>query len=191
MSCRNAIRTLTFACCLAASTLANYAANADGGRLVHVERVDGFTISIFVAPDPPRVGPIDVSVLLQRGDDDAIADDAQVAVSMQQAGDATAFVSGPATREQATNKLLRSAWLELPAAGRWSGTVHCSIGERDFTVPFTIEVGESPPAWTAIAPWFLWPVAVIALFGVHRLLQRQRKNPRSDRSRPEGRLLQQ
>jgi hypothetical protein len=190
MSGRTAIRTVTFACCLLGGALASCTANADGGRLVHVERVDGFTISIFVAPDPSRVGPIDVSVLLQHDGDDAVVDDAQVAISMQQAGNATASVSGPATREQATNKLLRSAWLDIPALGEWNGIVHCTFDTRSATIPFTIEVSEALPAWTAIAPWFLWPVALIALFGVHRLLQRQRKNPRGDRSRPEGRELQ-
>lgn len=188
MTGRVASRGLVSACCLLGAMITSRAACADGGRLVHVERVDGFIISIFVAPAPPRAGPIDVSVLLQRADDDTVIDDAQIAVSMQQASDSSMAVSGPATREQATNKLLRSAWLDIPAAGEWKGVVHCSIADRSITAPFTIEVSQALPAWTMLAPWFLWPIIIVLLFGVHRFLRR-RKNPRSDRSRPEGRLL--
>ena len=184
-------RVLLAVCCLGFFVGTSPTTCADGGRLVGVERANGWLISIFVAPDPPRVGAVDVSVLLQREGDNALIEDADVAVSLHLHNETSQAVSGPATHEQATNKLLRSALLPLPTAGRWQGIVHCAAEGQEAEVEFSIDVAESLPAWTAIAPWFLWPIGIIALFGVHRLLQRQRKKRRSDQSRPEGRLLQQ
>ena len=181
---------MLFVCCLLFSMTPSRAAMADGGRLIGVERIDEFVISIFVAPDPPRVGVIDLSVLIQRESDNAVVEDADVAVSMALATESTGSVSGPATREQATNKLLRSAWLTIPAAGQWRGVVHITVAASKVEAPFVVEVFEAPPAWTALAPWFLWPFAIVLLFGVHRFLL-QCENPRSDRSRPEGRSLHQ
>jgi len=179
---------MLFVCWLLLSMASSRTATADGGRLIGVERIDGFVISIFVAPDPPRVGLVDLSVLIQRESDNTVVEDADVAVSMAFAGESTGSVSGPAMREQATNKLLRSAWLTIPTAGQWRGVVHITAAAKKVEAPFVVEVAEAPPAWTAVAPWFLWPLAIVLLFGMHRFLLR-RKNPRSDRSRPEGRSL--
>lgn len=167
---------MLFVCCLLFSMTPSRTAMADGGRLIGVERIDGFVISIFVAPDPPRVGVIDLSVLIQRESDSAIVEDADVAVSMALSTEFTGSVSGPATREQATNKLLRSAWLTIPTAGQWRGVVHITVAANKVEARFVVEVVEAPPAWRTIAPWVLWPFAIVFLFGAHRfLLQRNTK----------------
>lgn len=149
-------------------------AQADGGRLVRVERTHGWIVSIFAAPDPPRVGPIDVSVLVQEEATGKVVADAKIAVALTSQSDPSTTLSAPASRQQATNKLLQSALLVAPVAGDWLGTIHCSAGTDTAEIPFALRVDEASPAWTKLAPWFLWPLAAAAVFVAHRTLDRNR-----------------
>jgi hypothetical protein len=151
---------------------------ADGGRLVRIERTNGWIVSIFVAPDPPRVGTVDVSVLVQDSTNGSVIADADIAVTLTAGGDAEGVTtSAPASRNQATNKLLQSALLEASTSGDWKGTIHCSIGSRRAEIPFELQIAAAPPAWTKLAPWFLWPFAATAIFCAHRAMARKRKSP--------------
>jgi hypothetical protein len=148
-------------------------ARADGGRLVRVERAHGWIVSIFVAPDPPRVGPIDVSVLVQEEASGTVVADAEIAVTLTSQSDPSIALSAPASRQQATNKLLQSALLIAPSPGDWLGTIHCSAGSEQAEIPFALQVDAASPAWTKVAPWFLWPLAAAAVFVAHRTLGRK------------------
>ncbi len=150
-------------------------ARADGGRLVRVERMHGWIVSVFVAPDPSRVGPVDVSVLVQEEASGSVISDAEIAVTLTAASDAKgATTSAPASRTQATNKLLQSALLTASSAGDWQGTIDCRVGNAKAEIPFTLQIAAAPPAWTKLAPWILWPLAAAAIFVVHRTLGRKR-----------------
>ncbi len=149
-------------------------AQADGGRLVRVERTQGWIVSIFVAPDPPRMGPIDVSVLIQEEASGTVVANAEIAVAFTFQSDPSIALSAPASRERATNKLLQSALLVAPSAGDWQGTIHCSVGSEQAEIPFALQVEAAPPAWANVAPWFLWPLAAAAVFVAHRTLGRRR-----------------
>jgi hypothetical protein len=148
---------------------------ADGGRLVRVERTNGWIISVFVAPDPPRVGPVDVSVLVQEEASGSVIADADIAVTLTADDDAEgATTSAPASRSQATNKLLQSALLTASSAGDWQGTIDCRVGNARAEIPFTLQIASAPPVWTKLAPWILWPFAAVAIFVAHRTLGRKR-----------------
>jgi hypothetical protein len=149
-------------------------ARADGGRLVRVERAHGWIVSIFVAPDPPRVGPIDVSVLVQEEASGTVVADAEIAVTLNSLSDPSIALSAPASRQQATNKFLQSALLVAPGAGDWLGTIHCSAGNDKAEITFSLQVDAAPPAWTKVAPWFLWPLAAAMVLVAHRTLARKR-----------------
>jgi hypothetical protein len=145
------------------------AARADGGRLVRVGRTNGWIVSVFVAPDPPRVGPVDVSVLVQEEATGSVIADADIAVTLTVGGDAEgATTSAPASRTHATNKLLQSALLEASSAGDWQGTIDCRAGNTKAEIPFTLQIAAATPAWTKLAPWILWPFAAAAMFVAHR-----------------------
>jgi hypothetical protein len=152
----------------------NQHAQADGGRLIRVERSHGWIVSIFAAPDPPRVGPIDVSILVQEKATGTVVADAEIAVTLTSLRDTNVTLSAPASRQQATNKLLQSALLVAPSVGDWQGIVHCSAGNSNAEIPFTLQIDAAPPAWTKLAPWFLWPLAAAAVFVAHRTLGRRR-----------------
>ena len=148
---------------------------ADGGALVHVENIGEQRISIFVAPNPLRAGPVDVSVLVQQADGGAVIHDAQIAVALHSKEAGAIPVSSSASHAAATNKLLQAALLDLNVPGRWQGEVACSIAGERHTIPFTLEAGPPLPAWRTLWPWFLWPVGAIALFGAHRALAAARR----------------
>ena len=171
--CCRKVLSLLCACSLALGTPTN--AHAAGGALVHVENAGEQRVSIFVAPNPLRAGPVDVSVLVQQADGGAVLHDAEIAVTLRSDAAGAIPVSGPATHAAATNKLLQSAWLELNVPGRWQGEVVCSVAGERRTIPFTLEAGPPLPPWRTLWPWFLWPVGAIALFGAHRALAAARR----------------
>jgi hypothetical protein len=156
------------------ATLLGEIAAADGGRLVRIERTQGWIVSIFVTPDPPRVGPLDVSVLVQDGASGQVVADAEIAVTLTLQTDHDLAISAPVSRRQATNKLLQSALLEVASPGDWQGIVHCRAGDRTAEIPFALQVAEAPPTWSKLALWFLWPIAAALLFVAHRAIGRQR-----------------
>jgi hypothetical protein len=169
---------------LLALTLAVSAHNhtqADGGRLLDSVRSNGLLVTIFAAPDPPRAGLIDVSVLLQNDSNSAVIADAEIAVTLRSTSQPDLAVSAPAIRSQATNKLLQSALIELPHAGAWNGTIHCIADGKSAAVSFALNVAESPPAWRSLAGWILWPIAVLAIFVVHRRLAPKIENRSRER----------
>jgi hypothetical protein len=148
-------------------------ADADGGRLLRTVKAGDWRVSIFAAPDPPRVGLVDIGVLLQDDSTGAVVADAEIAVTIRakEQHDGTPLAAcAAATREQSTNKLLESALIDLPSAGAWDGTIDVAVDGRTASIPFELTVSPGPPPWRALAPWVLWPGAVIALFAAHRRL---------------------
>ncbi len=126
---------------------------ADGGTLRLRERAGDFQISVFTSPEVLRVGPIDISVLVQDADTGRVRLDVPVQVELHQldspktAGDRPNFVSAagqngtvpfagagfesttgvllekPADIATATNKLFQAAQFDIPVPGRWSAEI--------------------------------------------------------------------
>jgi hypothetical protein len=114
-------------------------------------------------------------VLVQDAASGGVIDDAEIVVTLTAGEDAEDLTtSAPANRNQATNKLLQSALLEAPSAGGWQGIIHCSVGNTRAEIPFALQIATASPAWTKLAPWFLWPSAAVAIFVTHRALGRKR-----------------
>ncbi|QDT75599.1 hypothetical protein [Lacipirellula limnantheis] len=176
MTCQPRRRSIATALlALTATVCGGEPIRADGGRLVRVERINGWIVSVFVTPDPPRVGPIDVSVLVQAEASGSVIADADIAVTLTAAGDAEGVTtSAPSSRDQATNKLLQSALLNASSPGDWQGTIDCRVGNAKVEIPFPLQIVAAPPAWTKLALWILWPFAAAAIFVAHRMLGRKR-----------------
>src|SRR5262245_4993963 len=104
-------------------------ARADGGTVRFSGQRDGFRVTVFTAPTPPRVGPIDVSVLVQDAASAATRSDVPVLVHAHPVGRPAQRIGGPATVEAATNKLYRAAVLELSESGPWR--VEVAVGEEE------------------------------------------------------------
>jgi hypothetical protein len=160
---------------LLASLLALCAqAQADGG-LVQIHQTAGrFVVTVFAAPNPPRVGPVDISVLAQDRLDGRAALDGEVIVRLRSEGGIT--VVGRATRNVARNELLYSAIMNLPEAGQWELEVTIMQGESKASVLGRIMVAQPGPFllsyWRSLSlPWI-----IVALFAMNRWLKRRSAN---------------
>jgi hypothetical protein len=146
------------------------AALADGGTVRFSALRDGKTVTVFTSPTPPCTGIVDVSIFVQDAGSGQPISDLPITVRAHsiRSGERISF---PATTEAATNKLMRSALLELPEPGTWHVVV------EGFTPPveFDLEIAEPLPAWLEMWPWICWPVVPIALFCVHQGVMKMQK----------------
>ena len=150
---------------------------ADGG-LVRVSQVAGpFTVSVFTSPTPLRVGPVDISVLVQDAANGDVLDDAAVTVTLRPRNGTATPVSAAATRAQATNKLLYAALLPLPAAGAWEIEVAVTWRGASATLPFAVDADPPLPPWRAYWPYLTLPLAGIAVYALHQWLTLRRRGP--------------
>ncbi len=144
---------------------------ADGGTVQLSERQGGYQVTVFTAPAPLRVGPVDVSVLVQHPDTGAPIPEAQVTLRAWPRGRADEALCVPATEEAATNKLFRAAVFDLPEPGRWEMEVSIEGPFGEARVRFEAEAAEPLPRWLSLWPWYSWPFGVIVLFGIHQGLK--------------------
>jgi hypothetical protein len=149
-------------------------ARADGGTVRFCGHHDAYHITIFTAPSLPRVGPVDVSVLVQDSTSGAARSDIPVLVHAHPVGRPAQQIGGPATVEAATNKLFRAAVLELPEPGPWRVEVAMGTGES-VPIEFEVEAAEPLPAWIDLGLWIGWPAVVAGLFAIHQLLVHRRQ----------------
>jgi hypothetical protein len=159
---------------------------ADGGQVRSVCRQGRYQMTVFTSPTPLSAGLVDISVALQDSNTGDIVQDSQITLNISPAFDLTATIRAIATRESATNKLLKSALIELPSGGIWKVAVSAAANEMNAPIEtqFTVDVAPPKPAWISVWPWFTWPVIPIALFGVHRrLVARQLSNRATARLR--------
>jgi hypothetical protein len=143
-------------------------ARGDGGRVQLLEQHGDYEIAVFAAPNPPRAGPVDISVLVQDVGSKEPVTNADVAVTLTAVRPSGTTITAVATRDAATNKLLQSAIVELPHEGEWQVRVSTAVGGREIESRFEFEAGPAMTGWLAQWAWFGWPVLVVALFGVHR-----------------------
>lgn len=150
---------------------------ADGGQVRSSEIVGDFRVTVFTSPQPLRAGPIDVSVLVQHAESGEVSPDAKAIVELAGAERSAPPLRAVATPEAATNKLLRAALFELPAAGKWTVAVATELpGGVSHTTRFEVKASPPLPAWLTLWPLLAWPIVAIVLFVIHRrLVARQRE----------------
>jgi len=155
---------LTIAVWLAAWPVA---ASADGGLVRLSAEAGPFRLTAFTSPTPLRAGPVDVSVLVQDAADGAPVLDAEVEVRAMAASGGEAIVEA-ATRGGASNRLLRSALLRIPDAGRF--TLEVLVTRRGVSARAACEIDVLPALSAPIAywPYFALPPAAIVLFTLRR-----------------------
>jgi len=176
--------------------LAPRLSRGDGGVVQLHETQGPFSVTIFVSPEAARGGLTDVSVLVQWRKNGEVVLDAAVSLAVDPPNGlamarseplcglsptAAAFqlpdmrqhpATVPATREQATNKLLYAANLNLNAAGAWRLRVYVLRGSDsarfDCPLPVARTWAQPPGLW----PYLILPPIVIAAFAVNQRLRR-------------------
>ncbi len=175
------------------TTLAPGFARGDGG-IIQLREVKGpYSVTVFTSPEADRAGLIDVSVLIQWQKTGEVVLDADVSLTLQPPNHGTIKQSDPlcslpsasaafglpdmqhplsvrATREQASNKLLYAAPVELDAAGDWKLNVFVSreadTASFDCLLPVTLASGGLKGLWPYLA---LPPIAITAFAMNQRL----------------------
>jgi hypothetical protein len=147
-------------------------ARADGGKLQASEHIGPWIVTLFTSPTPPVAGLVDVSALVQWAETNEPVMDATVQIIAREASGSK--LQQVATREMATNKLFQAAWLDLPTAGRWTVTAQISRDETMVETAFDFWVSATPPPWSDLTVWILWPIAPIALYAIVQLRMSRR-----------------
>jgi hypothetical protein len=122
-----------------------------GGEVRLMEKAGPFVITVFSDPTPLRVGPVDISVMVQDGDSGRPILDAEVTVRLQERGTGGPPIITQATRQNATNKLLYAAPVNLPAPGLWALQVTTQYQEQAADV--TCIVTAAAPRSTLRSRW--------------------------------------
>ena len=105
-------------------------AHADGGAVCLREGLGVFLVTVFVAPQPIQVGPINAGVLVQDRQTGEVILDAKVDLAIRRVDGGGPEFLAHATHEQSTNKLLKSGRISLPTPGSWGLRVFVSHGRR-------------------------------------------------------------
>ena len=145
-------------------------AHGDGGKLCLSRSEGNYRISVFTTPTPFRVGPVDISVLVQDAITGEVMPKASVTVSLKlrdQPGEPMCYM---ATEKAATNKLMKAAVFDLPEPGRWLIQVTIGGEQGNAQVGFEQEASQRTEQWPVLWTWISWPVAVILLFSIHQVL---------------------
>jgi len=156
-------------------------AHADGGLVVLHQETGPFIVTVFTAPNPLRAGPVDISVLVQNPANDQPVLDGDVLVRLRSEGGMT--LKAQATREMAQNKLLYSALMTLPEAGRWEMAV--TIKQGDQAASILGQVSAAAPRPFLLSYWrsLSLPPIFVGLFVLNQWLKR-RIAPRITSRRP-------
>ncbi|MBV8807475.1 MAG: hypothetical protein JO033_02275 [Acidobacteriaceae bacterium] len=149
---------------------------ADGGTVQLRKQAGPFEITLFSTPSPLRVGRADLSVMVQRVSDHSPVLDANVKLHLRRrGGDNIIEVFAPARHENATNKLLYAANVNLISAGDWLAEVEVIEGGATADVAGQVMVLPASPPAVAYWPYFALVPLAIALFVFNRWLRRRRE----------------
>jgi hypothetical protein len=153
---------------------------ADGGALLFQNQAGTLMISVFASPTPVTPGPVDLSVMVQNVSNHSIVEDARVMLKLQRGG---TRIETAAAREQASNKLLYAAHLNLlpDSEGDWRLTVQVSSPETAASAEGALHVSPRPPALVAYWPYFAVVPLAIVLFALNRWLKATRSSGLSTR----------
>jgi hypothetical protein len=158
---------------------------ADGGTMRLVESTGPFVVAVFSTPEPLRVAPADLSVLILERTDGRPVLDAAVALDLRPpVGSTEAPQRLEATHAEATNKLLYAAPFRPTIAGEWTLHVTVERGTEAADVGCPLPVAPDRAALVAIWPYLAIPPVAVALYALRAWLsgRRRQRTPASTRS---------
>lgn len=144
---------------------------ADGGMILVHQQSPPFVITIFASPTPPRVGEIDLSVLLQSSETLDPVLDAEVQIELAKHG---APIQVRATHDQAQNKLLYAASVPLEDPGMWRYTVSIQaahITSKPVAISGNLAVAPEQPKLASYGGYLALPFVCLAIFALHQGLR--------------------
>jgi len=176
--------------------LAPQLAFGDGGIIQLHEAQGPFLVTVFVSPEAAHGGLVDASILVQRRTNGEVILDAEVGLAVDPPNGWSTSASDPlcglpstgaalqlpdtrqlhstvrATREQASNKLLYAAGLNLNAAGDWRLHVDVSRGPDHARFNCLAPVTRTSAKLSGLWPYLAFPPIVITAFAMNQRLRR-------------------
>jgi hypothetical protein len=145
-----------------------------GGVVQLTEKAGPFIVTVFTEPTPVRAGPAEISVMVQDGSNRRPVLDAEVTLHLRKRRSEEPQIVAKATRQNATNKLMYAADVELPAAGEWQLRVMVHRGA--VSTQIAGELMAAPPriALVSLSPYLALLSVGFGLFALHRQLRRRR-----------------
>ena len=148
------------------------------------KQADSLIVTAFGEPVPARVGLMDLSVMLQKANDQSTVLDAHVVIRLKKSARGTITeVVAPATHGRATNKLLYAAQVTLPSAGQWQLTIDMKQGTAAASVSSQMNVLPQQPPTVTYWPYFAMVPVFVLFFVLNRWLRRK-WGIRSPQARP-------
>lgn len=149
----------------------------DGGTILAMKEDAHLKITIFAEAVPPRVGVMDLSILVQDASSQQAILDANVRLSLKKLSVLTPENSWlasyckiigskilTATRDQAHNKMLYGVALPLPEAGKWELTVEVKRENKVTSMTLPLEVAAAQNPFAAWWPFLIMVPLVIGLY---------------------------
>jgi len=193
---RSRVSTQTWLAVALLAALAPQPAKGDGGVVLLHQAKGPFSVTVFVAPEAPRGGLTDLSVLVQSRTNGEVLLDADVDLAVEPSkglasnpseqfcgaspapavsqladvGQPKATV--PATREKASNKLLYAAAMNLNSKGDWRLHVYVSRGTDNAQFDCLIPVTQASSNASGLWSYLLIPPIAIAAFAMNQKLRR-------------------
>ena len=158
---------------------------ATEGPSSRARRVDGLLLTVFASPAPLRAGPVDVSVLVQKGEKPIL--DAAVDISWQANSASSAdwlppcctmesrTEKIPALRGHSNNRFLYSAIVPMKTAGPSVLKIRVFEAGREVLLSCDLDVRRPLPPLLAFWPWLAFPPIAIAGFALHQKLSQPRQ----------------
>jgi len=144
-----------------------------GGEVRLMEKAGPFLITVFGDPTPLRVGPVDISVMIQDEDGGRPILEAEVTVQLQEQGTGRSPIITQATRQNATNKLLYAALVNLPAPGLWELQVTAQYQAQVANVTCMVT---AVPSRSTLRSWWLYAALLSVTIGSVALHQWHRRH---------------
>lgn len=126
---------------------------------------DHLSMTVFTSPTPVRVGPIDLSVLLQSPTDDALRWGDIDAMLTPPDGNAMTI---PLTRDTATTAFMQAAKFTVAQEGLWHIDIVARSDGHRLRTAFDIQVAAALPRLLDLWPWFLPIPIVLTLWSLTR-----------------------
>jgi hypothetical protein len=154
--------------------IAPLAAYADGGAVLLREASGPFLVTVFAAPGVPRVGLIDMSVLVQDRETGRPVLDSTVNLELQPIANTKPRFSIRATLGQARNKLLQAVTIDVPAPGWWSVKIFVRRDREEVVLATKLLIMPAAPRLATLWPFLILPPFAIGLFALHQTLRHSR-----------------
>jgi hypothetical protein len=145
---------------------------ADGGAVLLHITANGLIVTVFITPSRPTAGPVDFSVLLQKGEDLDPVLDADVSLHLRASATGTE-VRAHATRDQAQNDLLYAAPITLAEAGVWQLTLTVLRSGVKREIAGVLDVAPTRAMLASYWGYVAFPPVMIVLFALREWLLRR------------------